>query len=182
MVTGTEPSCGDAPRSGGAAALFERLAAVEAGIHEDRYRQPAAVLEEIARLWTAGATISGVAARTDLSREIVRDRLRRAGALEPPLRNRNRHRHRHAREELERRGPELIAAYEAGAPITALAAEAGVCRTTLSNFLVAHGVRLRHDRGWYRRWNPGGAATVGEGDRDGDGAADAVLAERVSLR
>lgn len=135
-------SCPDA-----VAGLAERLAAAEAGIHEGRYRQPAAVLEEIARLWTAGATISGVAARTGTSREIVRDRLRRAGALDHPVR----YRHRPVREELERRGAALVAAYEAGASITALAAEAGVTRTTLSSFLVAQGVRLRHDHGWYRR-------------------------------
>jgi len=158
MVTGTEPSCGDAPRSGEPAALFARLAAVEAGICEDRYRQPAAVLEEIACLWTAGATIAGIVARTGLSREIVRDRLRRAGALEPALRNR----HRYVREEFDGRGAELIAAYEAGAPIAALAAEAGVCRTTISNFLVAHGVQLRHDRGWYRRKDGPRTGKVGQ--------------------
>ena len=148
----------DASRPGGDAALSERLAAVEAGIRADRHRLPAAVLEEIARLWTGGETVSGIAGRTNLSREIVRDRLRRAGALEYVFRNR----HRHAREEFERRGPELIAAYEAGTPITALAAEAGVCRTTLSNFLVARGVRLRHDRGWYRRKHNPRTGRVGQ--------------------
>ena len=146
MVTGTEPSCSDAPRSGEPAALFARLAAVEAGIHEDRYRQPAAVLEEIARLWTAGATISEVAARTGVSR-----RSSATGSAGPVPSSPRTGTAPHVREELERRGAELIAAYEAGAPITALAAEAGVCSKTLGTFLVARGVRLRHDHGWYRR-------------------------------
>ncbi|MEN6343161.1 MAG: hypothetical protein ABFC89_11460 [Methanospirillum sp.] len=82
MVNGTEPSCDDAPRSGKSAALAERLAAVEVGIRDDRHRQPTGVLEEIARLWTAGATVSEVAAGAGVSPHIVRDRLRRAGVLD----------------------------------------------------------------------------------------------------
>ncbi|MEN6518849.1 MAG: hypothetical protein ABFC38_11850 [Methanospirillum sp.] len=101
--------------------LLETLAAIEAGIRVDRHRQPRAVLEEMARLWVAGATVPGIAARVGVSREIVRDRLRRAGVLEYLFRNRR----RHVREVLERRGPKLIAAYQAGAPVTTLAARAG---------------------------------------------------------
>lgn len=125
-----------------AAALPERLAAVEAGIRADRHRLPAAVVEEIARLWAAGATVSGIAARTGVSTHIVRDRLRRAGALEYLFRNR----HRHVQEVLERRGAELIAAYLAGATVAALAARAGVSFYTVREYLVAHGIAIRNHR------------------------------------
>ena len=47
-----------APGPGNAGTLAQRLAAVEAGILQDRHRQPATVVEAIARLWSAGATIS----------------------------------------------------------------------------------------------------------------------------
>ncbi len=127
---------------GAATALLERLAAIEAGIRDDRHRQPAAVVEEIATLWAAGETVPGMAARTGISREIVRDRLRRAGALEFLFRNR----HRHVQEVFERRGAGLIASYQAGASIAALAARAGIGHQTLANYLVANGVTLRHER------------------------------------
>jgi hypothetical protein len=129
----------------GIAALIERLAAIDAAMRIDLPRLPAAVIEEIARMSVSGATVPEIAARTGVSQRIVRDRLRRAGADEYLERN------RHVREVLKSRAAELIAAYEAGATITALAADAGVCRPTLSTFLVAQGIRLRHDRGWYRR-------------------------------
>lgn len=81
MLTGTEPSRTAAPRAGEPAALASRLAAVEARIRDDRHRQPAGIIEAIARLWTTGATVSEVAAGAGVSPHIVRDRLRRAGAL-----------------------------------------------------------------------------------------------------
>ena len=54
LPAGADPSGPDR-----AAELLERLAAIEAGIHADRHRQPAAVVEEIARLRAAGATVPG---------------------------------------------------------------------------------------------------------------------------
>lgn len=139
----------DAPASASgphaAAPLLERLAAVEAAIRDECHRQPASAIEEIARAWTAGATITETAARAGVSRHIVRDRLHRVGALEYPSGRRS------PQKVFEQRGTELIAAYEAGTPLTVLAADAGVCFRTLGSFLVARGVRLRHDRGWYRR-------------------------------
>ncbi len=137
---------------GGTSGLLERLAAVEAGIHADRHRLPAAVVGEIARLRASGATVAAISAETGVSKDIVRDRLRRAGALGHLWSEQ----HRHVQDVFERRGAELVAAYRAGATITALAAEAGVCTTTFSTFLVARGVRLRNDRGWYRRSRPPG--------------------------
>jgi len=122
------------------AALLAQLAAIEASIRDDRHRQPAAVLEAIARSWSAGATVSETAARAGVSREIVRDRLRRAGALEYLFRER----HRHVQEVLERQGPELLAAYEAGASVQALAAGAGISEYTLKNYVMARGVAIRN--------------------------------------
>lgn len=119
--------------------LLERLVAIEAGIHADRHRQPPAVLEEIARLWASGATVPGIAARTGISPEIVRDRLHRTGVLDYVQRERR----RHVRKVLEQRGPKLIAAYQAGAPITTLAARAGVSDHTIRAYLVSEGVTIR---------------------------------------
>ncbi len=48
--------------------LTGRLAAVEAGIYADRHRLPAAVVDEIARLFAAGTTVVGIFARFDLRR------------------------------------------------------------------------------------------------------------------
>ncbi len=124
---------------GGYAALLERLAAVEAGIRDDRHRQPAAVVEAIARSWSEGGTVREVAARAGVSREIVRDRLRRAGALGYPLRDQR----RHVREVFENRGPELVAAYEAGETVADLAADAGISWHTLRDHLVDHGIAIR---------------------------------------
>jgi DNA-binding Lrp family transcriptional regulator len=128
------------PASDGAAALLERLAAVEAGIRADRHRQPAAVVEAIARLRAAGATVAVIAAETGVSPSIVRDRLRRAGALE----YRYRDRHRHARDMPGRRGARMIASYRAGTPIAELAAGAGISEYAVRNNLVSRGVVLRH--------------------------------------
>jgi len=141
MVNGTEPA-GLTARPGGAAALLERLAAIEAGIRDDRHRQPAEVVEAIARLWAAGETIAGISDRTGISREIVRDRLHRAGALDYLFRNR----HCRVQEVLERRGAEMIAAYQAGATVAALAACSGLCFHTLRAYLVARGVAIRSPR------------------------------------
>ena len=124
-----------------AATLLERLAAVEAGIYASRHRLPPPTLEAIARLWTDGTSIARTAAGAGVSREIVRDRLHRAGVLEYVWRER----HRHVREVLEARGPELVAAYEAGTTIPALAAEAGVSYTTIRVYLVSRGIALRND-------------------------------------
>ncbi|MEN6341447.1 MAG: hypothetical protein ABFC89_02700 [Methanospirillum sp.] len=129
-----------------AATLLARLTAAEAGIHEARFRQPAAVLEEIARLHATGETAAAIGARVGVAANVVCDRLHRAGVERRSVR-----RHRNPVEELERRATELIAAYESGATLRAVAADAGVCPRTLGAFLASRGVRLRHDRGWYRR-------------------------------
>ncbi len=154
MVNGTEPAGltartapgesagGDASRPGGAEALLERLAVIEAGIRDDRHRQPAEVVEAIARSWSAGATVRDVAACAGVSREIVCDRLHRAGALGYLLREQR----RHVREVLESRGAELIAAYEAGETAEALARDAGISSYTLRTYLVARGVAIRSPR------------------------------------
>jgi len=123
--------------------LLETLAAIETGIRVDRHRQPRAVLEEMARLWAAGATVPGIAARAGVSREIVRDRLHRAGVLGYPYRDQR----RHVREVLERQGARLIAAYESGASVHALAAGEGISGSTLREYLAAEGVALRRSRG-----------------------------------
>ena len=136
----TGPSRAGVASPDGAAPLAQRLAAVEARIHEDRHRQPAAVVEGIARLWSAGATVSAIAAETGVSPHIVRDRLRRAGALEYSWRER----HRHAREEPGRDGARMIEAYEAGAKIVDLADGAGVSPHTIREFLTDHGVLIRN--------------------------------------
>lgn len=127
------------PGPGDYSTLAERLATVEAGIRADRHRQPAAVVEAIARLWSAGATVAATAAEAGVSPHIVRDRLRRAGVLGFTCRDRR----RHVREVFEKRGARLIAAYEAGAPIHALAARAGISDSTLTEYLAARGVTLR---------------------------------------
>ena len=124
---------------GGAGTLAARLAAVEAGIRDDRHRQPANVVETIARLWSAGAGVAAIAGAAGVSLYIVKDRLRRAGVLG----YRHRDQRRHVREVLEEQGARLIAAYEAGATIRTLAAGAGVCETTVGRFMAAHGVELR---------------------------------------
>ncbi|MEN6342194.1 MAG: hypothetical protein ABFC89_06490 [Methanospirillum sp.] len=134
---------GAAPEDGGAAALPGRLAAVEAEIRDDRHRQPAHVVEAIARLWSAGAGITAIAMAAGVSPYIVQDRLRRAGVLD----YRHRDQRRHVREVLERQGAQLIAAYEAGAPVHALAAGAGISGSTLREFLAAEGVTIRRSRG-----------------------------------
>ena len=131
------------PGPGDYCTLARRLAAVEAGIRDDRHRQPAAVVEGIARLWSAGATISEIAAETGVSPHIVRDRLRRAGVLG----YRHRDQRRHVREVFEERGARLIAAYEAGASIHSLAAGVRISDTTLIKYLAAEGVTLRRIRG-----------------------------------
>ncbi len=129
-------------RHDGIDALLERLAAVEAAIRDDRHRQPAAVVEEIARLWAAGETVSAIAAKTGVSLHIIRDRLRRAGALEYAWREQQ----RHVRDVLERRGAELAAAYEAGATLRALAVGAGIYDVTLRKYLVSQGIGIRDRR------------------------------------
>ena len=154
MVSGTEsarlprctdptaPSGNDASDAENAAAILERLAAVEANIREDFYRQPAEVVEAIARFWVRGATIAEISGETGVSKEIVRDRLRRAGFIG----FRWRENHRHIQDVLESRGAELAGAYEAGGSITGLAADAGVSVTTLRAFLTARGVAIRDPR------------------------------------
>jgi len=156
MVNGTEPArlpgCTDPPAPPGneaadadnAAAILERLAAVEANIREDAFRQPAEVVEAIARLWAAGGTIAEISDKTGVSKEIVRDRLRRAGLIG----YRWRENHRHVQEVLERRGAELAAAYEAGGSITGLAADAGISVTALRSYLTSMGLAIRNP---YRR-------------------------------
>ena len=67
--------------------------------------------------------------------------------LHPVLKARNRDRPRRGREVLAARGDELIAAYEAGVTIRALAADAGVGLSTIRRFLAGHGTRLTNDRG-----------------------------------
>ncbi len=123
----------------GYAALLERLTAVEDGIRDDRHRQPAEVVEAIARSWIEGVTVREAAARAGVSREIVRDRLRRAGALGYLFRERR----RHVQEVFENRGPELVAAYEAGGTVADLAADTGIGSHTLRAYLVDHGVAIR---------------------------------------
>ncbi|MEN6341157.1 MAG: hypothetical protein ABFC89_01220 [Methanospirillum sp.] len=140
-VASAGPVRAGSPGPDGAAALLETLAAVEAGIQADRYRLPPATLEAIARLRTAGASIAGTAAGAGVSPHIVRDRLRRAGVPGYSWGER----HRYVREVLEARGPELIAAYEEGALISALAADAGVSHTTIREYLVSRGIALRSD-------------------------------------
>jgi hypothetical protein len=68
---------------------------------------------------------------------------------------------RHVGEVLGRRGAELIAAYEAGAPVSDLAIRAGVSSPTVRAFLKAEGVALRDDRGRSRK-----RGSVEEGCRD----------------
>ena len=91
------PAGRDASRPGGSGALLERLAAVEAGIRDDRHRQPPEVVEAIARLRAAGESVAGAG----VSPHIVRLRLHRAGALECLFRNQ----HRHVQDVIGRRGP-----------------------------------------------------------------------------
>ncbi len=146
MVTGTESSSSAAPRARISVALAERLAAVEARIRDDRHRQPATVVEAIARLWSAGASVSAIVAETGISPHIVQDRLRRAGVPGSPCRDQR----RHVREVLEQQGARLIAAYEAGASVHALAAGAGISDSTLREFLTAEGVTIRRARGQAR--------------------------------
>ncbi len=152
MVSGTEPaglavrtdpgpSTGrDTSNAAGAGELLERLAAIEAGIRADGYRQPPEVVEAIARLRTAGATVSEISGRTGISREIVRDRLRRAGALGYRFREQK----RHVQAVLEQHGAEIVAAYLAGATVAALASLAGVHHHTIKRYLVAEGVPIRN--------------------------------------
>lgn len=89
------------PGPGGAGTLAARLAAVEAGIRDDRHRQPPEVVEAIARLRAAGESVAGISAGAGVSPHIVRDRLHRAGALECLFRNQ----HRHVQDVIGRRGP-----------------------------------------------------------------------------
>ncbi|MEN6516625.1 MAG: hypothetical protein ABFC38_00350 [Methanospirillum sp.] len=135
-----------APGPGGAGTLAARLATIEAGIRDDRHRQPANVVEAIARLWSAGASVSAIVAETGVSPHIVRDRLRRAGVLG----SRYRDQRRHVREVLERQGARLIAAYEAGAAIQGLADGAGISGSTLREYLAVEGVAVRRSRGQAR--------------------------------
>ena len=128
---------------GGAGTLAARLAAVEAGIRDDRHRQPANVVETIARLWSAGAGVAAIAGAAGVSLYIVKDRLRRAGVLG----YRHRDQRRHVREVLEEQGARLIAAYEAGATIRTLAAGAGISGSALRKYLSARGVTIRRARG-----------------------------------
>ena len=156
MVNGTEPAgppgCTDPTAPAGndasdpesAAAILERLAAVEANIREDVFRQPAEVVEAIARLWAAGATIAEISDETGVSKEIVRDRLRRAGLIGYLWREN----HRHIQEVLESRGAELVAAYEAGGSITGLAADVGISVPALRSYLTSRGLAIRNP---YRR-------------------------------
>ena len=156
MVNGTEPAglprCTDpaappgtdAADPGSAAAILERLAAVEAGIREDVFRQPAEVVEAIAYSWARGATIAEISDETGVSKEIVRDRLRRAGLIGYQWREN----HRHVQEVLESRGAELAAAYEGGGSITGLAADAGISVPALRSFLTSRGLAIRSP---YRR-------------------------------
>ena len=156
MVNGTEPArlpeCTDPTAPPGreasgpasAAAILERLAAVEAAIREDAFRQPAEVVEAIAYSWAAGATIAGISDETGVSPHIVRDRLRRAGLIG----YRWRENHRHIQEVLASRGAELAAAYEAGGSIAGLAAEAGISVTALRSYLTSRGLAIRNP---YRR-------------------------------
>ncbi|MEN6342807.1 MAG: hypothetical protein ABFC89_09640 [Methanospirillum sp.] len=146
MVTGTEPSRSAAHRVGNSVALAERLAAVEARIRDDRHRQPANVVEAIARLWSAGASVSAIVAETGVSPHIVRDRLHRVGVPGSPCRAQR----RHVREVLERQGARLIASYETGGKIQPLAAGAGISGSTLREYLAAEGVTLRRSRGQAR--------------------------------
>jgi DNA-binding CsgD family transcriptional regulator len=132
-----------ASRSDAMVALAERLAAVEADIRAVRHRLPAAVVEEVARLFAAGATVPEIAVRTGVSPHIIRDRFLRAGVLEYLHRNRR----RHVRDVLERRGAELVADYLAGESIAALAADVGVNFHTIQAHLVAEGVTLRRTDG-----------------------------------
>jgi|GEM_PF-2481769 transposase len=127
--------------------LVDRLAAAEAEIAADRHRQPVAVLEAIARHWEDGTSVPEIAAAVGISCKVVRDRLRRAGEYGHP----GRERIQRVRTVLEHHADELIAAYRDGEPLAALAAEVGTTPRTLSAFLERNGVRLRHDRGWYRR-------------------------------
>ena len=60
-------------------------------------------------------------------------------------------RHQRVQDRLGRRRAELVAVYQNGGTLAAMAAEVGVSPRTLSAFLVDQGVRLRHDHGWYRR-------------------------------
>ena len=136
----TAPSRAGVTSPDGAAPLAQRLAAVEAGIHEDRHRQPAAVVDGIARLWSAGATVSAIATETGVSPHIVRDRLRRAGVLGFVFRDRR----RHVREVLERDGARMIEAYVAGATMVDLPDGAGVSPHTIRKFLTDHGVLIRN--------------------------------------
>ena len=91
----------DASRPRVSGALLERLAAVEAGIRDNRHRQPPEVVEAIARLRAAGESVAGISAGAGVSPHIVRDRLHRAGALECLFRNQ----HRHVQDVIGRRGP-----------------------------------------------------------------------------
>lgn len=114
-----------------------------AGIRDDRHRQPAAVVETIARLWSAGAGVPAIAGAAGVSPYIVQDRLRRAGVLG----YRHRDQRRHVREVFEEQGARLIAAYEAGATIRSLADGAGISGSALRRYLAAQGVAIRRARG-----------------------------------
>lgn len=140
MVNGMEPARSGTLRPGAGAALAERLAAVEAGLRSGCHRHPTAVLEDIACLFAAGATITKISAGTGVPRHIVHDRLCRAGALEHVVRNLR----CPAQEALESRGAALIAAYEAGASLNALAGRAGVTHDTIRAYMVAHGIAIRN--------------------------------------
>jgi lambda repressor-like predicted transcriptional regulator len=145
-----------------AGATLRALATV-AGIHHDTVRrylvdQGVAIRDHRQRVqevletdgagliaaYEGGATVAALAADAGVSSSTIAAYLVAHGVA-------IRDSHWQPREALENHCVELTAAYEAGTPLSVLAGRVGVSPRTLRKFLAAQGVRLRHDRGWYRR-------------------------------
>ncbi|MEN6342954.1 MAG: hypothetical protein ABFC89_10400 [Methanospirillum sp.] len=94
---------------------------------------------ELAAAYEAGASLHTLAADAGIARDTLRVSLVARGVATRDYRRR-------AREIFEARGAGLIAAYEAGASLGAVAAEAGVSELTLKRFLVARGVAIDDPR------------------------------------
>ena len=112
------------------------------GVLNSRQRRVRRILErrgpKMIAAYKAGATVAIVAAGAGISANALRRYFIAEGV---PLRPRGGTR---VQTRLEAMKAELIAAYEGGAALAAVAARAGVCHDTIRSFLVTEGVTLRH--------------------------------------
>jgi hypothetical protein len=112
------------------------------------WKLPDPVVAEVFRLWDAGRNTSEIAAAVGISESAaaryVQTHRERGNPRRPPHYGR-------VREVLEKHGPELRAAYEAGGTIHALATSVRIHSVTLRGYLIDHGVEIRTGIGRARR-------------------------------